>query len=73
MAVARVLLERHLNTVTIMMIIMIRDKATKMMMDAVQPWGVQNIFIINFPIRPKYSRCEVFVHHLFQKSLEYFE
>ena len=49
------------------------DKATKMMMDAVQPWGVQNIFIINFPIRPKYSRCEVFVHHLFQKSLEYFE
>ena len=29
------------------------DKATQMMMDAAQPWGVQNIFIVNFPKSPQ--------------------
>ena len=69
MAVARVLLGRHLNTVTIMMMIMIRDKATKMMMDAVQPCGVQNIFIINFPNSPQNTTDVRFLSIIFSKKV----
>ena len=45
------------------------DKATQMMMDAVQPWGVQNIFIVNFPKSPQNTADVGFLSIIFSKKV----
>ena len=45
------------------------DKATQMMMDAVQPWGVQNIFIVNFPNSPQNTTDVGFLSIIFSKKV----
>ena len=47
------------------------DKATQMMMmmDAVQPWGVQNIFIVNFPNSPQNTADVRFLSIIFSKKV----
>ena len=48
------------------------DKATQMMMDAVQPWGVQNIFIVNFPNQPIIQQMWGFFPSSFPKKFGIF-